>query len=66
MSVPISLTDDLIVLRHIYSSCTHVLDGEGLVDVLAAGDGEPPAVAVVVARQLDRHVLRRHRGTEER
>ena len=39
---------------------THILNGERLVDVLAAGDGEPPAVAVVVPRQLDRHVLRRH------
>ena len=38
----------------------HVLNGERLVDVLAASDGESPAVAMVLPRQLDRHVLRGH------
>ena len=44
----------------VHNLSAHVLNGERLVDVLAAGDGESPAVAVVVPRQLDRHVLRGH------
>ena len=46
--------------KQVHNLSAYVLNGERLVDVLAAGDGESPAVAVVVPRQLDRHVLRGH------
>ena len=46
--------------KRVHNLSAYVLNGERLVDVLAAGDGESPAVAVVVPRQLDRHVLRGH------